>query len=168
MPAELAYSALVEALGPDVDAVAKDLELYAGDEPPPGYSLGNEVECILRAAAEAEFEQFHLVGYSGGGAASLAFTARHPERLLSLALFEPAWAGNDGVTPEEAALWDRFAQAMRLPPPERMTEFVRLQLAPGMPPPEPAPGPPPPWMAKRPPGLAVLVAAFETYDLDLD
>ena len=28
LPAQLAYGALVEALGPDVDAVAKELELY--------------------------------------------------------------------------------------------------------------------------------------------
>ena len=40
---------------------------------------------ILRAAEAAGFERFHLVGYSGGGAISAAFAARHPERLLSLA-----------------------------------------------------------------------------------
>ena len=42
LPAQPAYGALIEALGPDVQAVAKDLELYAGDEPPPGWSLDTE------------------------------------------------------------------------------------------------------------------------------
>ena len=39
LPAELAYGALIEALGSDVDAVAKDLEVYATAEPPDDYSL---------------------------------------------------------------------------------------------------------------------------------
>lgn len=36
LPAGLAYKALIEALGPDVQAVAKELELYRKDEPPAG------------------------------------------------------------------------------------------------------------------------------------
>src|SRR5438045_4067123 len=100
MPADLAYGALIEALGDDVEAIAKDLEVYAGPEPPPGYTLDNEIDGIARAAGGAGFERFHLVGYSGGGAASLAFAAKHPERLMSLALLEPAWMGHDEMGPE--------------------------------------------------------------------
>src|SRR6266849_719989 len=96
MPADLAYGALLEALDDDVEAIAKELEVYAGPEPPPGYTLDHEIDGVLRAADEAGFERFHLVGYSGGGASSLAFAAKHPERLLSLALLEPAWMGNKG------------------------------------------------------------------------
>src|SRR4051794_13291901 len=139
MPAAPAYAALIEALGTDVDAVAKDLELYSGDGPPPRYSLDHEVDGVIRAAEQAQFERFHLVGYSGGGAAALAFAARHPDPLLSLALFEPAWAGNDGRTPEEIELWGKLGEAMQRPPAERMSEFVRLQLAPGVEPPAPPP-----------------------------
>ena len=36
MPADLAYGSLLEALGDGVDAIAKDLEVYAGPEPPSG------------------------------------------------------------------------------------------------------------------------------------
>jgi hypothetical protein len=32
---------------PDVEAVAKDLELYAGDEPPPEWSLDMEIDGVL-------------------------------------------------------------------------------------------------------------------------
>ena len=48
------------------------------------YELETELAGILRAAEAAGFERFHLVGYSGGGAISTAFAARHPEQLLSL------------------------------------------------------------------------------------
>ena len=65
LPAQPAYAALLEVLGERSDAVTKDLELYSGDEPPPGYSLDLEVEGILRAADDHSFGRFHLVGYSG-------------------------------------------------------------------------------------------------------
>ena len=44
LPAQAAYGALIAALGPDVVPVAKDLELYDGDEPPPGWSLDTEIK----------------------------------------------------------------------------------------------------------------------------
>ena len=65
LPADLAYGALLEALGNEVEAVAKELEIYAGEEPPPNYALDVEVDGILRAAEAAGFGRFHLVGYSG-------------------------------------------------------------------------------------------------------
>jgi len=168
LPAELAYGALIESLGPDVEAVAKDLELYAGETPPPEYTLDIEVEGILGEADERGWDRFHLVGYSGGGAAALAFTARHPERLRSLALMEPAWAGNWDLTPAEQALWAEYERIMDLPPEEFMRAFVGLGLKPGVRPPEPPPGDPPPWMAGRPAGLAAFMRTFQTYELDRD
>src|SRR6266516_4926155 len=124
MPADLAYGSLLEALGEDVEAIAKDLEVYAGPEPQPGYTLDNEIDGVLRTARDAGFERFHLVGYSGGGAASVAFAAEHPERLLSLALLEPAWMGNDGLSPEEQAVRREFDRIAALPPDQMMPAFV--------------------------------------------
>jgi pimeloyl-ACP methyl ester carboxylesterase len=168
MPADLAYGALIDALGEDVEAVAKDLEVYADPEPPADYTLEYEVDGVLRAARDAGFERFHLVGYSGGGASSLAFAARHPERLLSLALIEPAWFGNEGLSPEEQAVRREFEQIASLPPEQMMPAFVAAQLAPGVDPPPPPPGPPPPWMAKRPAGLRAFMKTFDSSTLDLD
>jgi pimeloyl-ACP methyl ester carboxylesterase len=167
LPVEPAYAALLGVLGERVDAVTKDLEVYAGDQPPPDFSLGTEVEGILRVADAHEFERFHLVGYSGGGASALAFTAVHGDRLLSLALLEPAWAGNDRTAAEEA-LMQRFRALDSLPPEQFMAGFMRLQLAPGVEPPPPPEGPPPPWMAKRPAGIRAFINAFENGHLDLD
>jgi pimeloyl-ACP methyl ester carboxylesterase len=169
LPVELAYRALLEALGERVEAVTKDLEVYAGDEPPAAYGLSAEIEGIRRQADAQHFERFHLVGYSGGGASSLSFTATYPERLLSLALLEPAWAGNTDLSREELALRQQFEEAAAVESPDLfMREFVRLQLRPGSVPPPPPPEPHPPWMAKRPPGLRALMRAFNEYELDLE
>jgi pimeloyl-ACP methyl ester carboxylesterase len=166
LPAEPAYSVLLGALGDRVDAVAKDLEVYATDEPPASYSLELEEQGIVREADARGFDRFHLVGYSGGGAACLAFAASHGDRLLSLALLEPAWAGNRR-TPAEEALHKRFAALDQLPEDEQMAEFTRLQLAPGVEPPPRPDAPPPPWMAKRPAGIRAFLRAFESGELDL-
>lgn len=167
LPAEPAYAALLAVLGERVNGVAKDLEVYAGDVPPADFSLDTEVEGIVRVADAHGFERFHLVGYSGGGASSLAFAARHGQRLLSLTLLEPAWAGNDR-TPAEEAVMRRFRALERLPPDQFMAGFLHLQLAPGVEPPPPPDGPPPAWLAKRPAGLRAFIKAFDNGDLDLD
>jgi pimeloyl-ACP methyl ester carboxylesterase len=167
LPADLAYAALLQVLEERVAVVAKDLEVYAEDQPPPGFSLDTEIKGILREADARGFDHFHLVGYSGGGAVSLAFAAQCGERLLSLALLEPAWAGNERTPPEEA-LMQRFRALASLPPDEYMAGFVQLQLAPGVEPPPPPEGPPPAWMAKRPAGIRALLDAFDKGDLDLE
>jgi pimeloyl-ACP methyl ester carboxylesterase len=147
LPAGLAYGALQEALGEQVAAVAKELEVYAGDEPPPDYTLELEVEGVLRTAEASGLERFHLVGYSAGGASSLAFVARHPERLQSLALLEPAWAGNEGLHPAAEAAQREFGRITALPPDRMLPAFMRANLRPGVELPPPPPGPAPPWMA---------------------
>ena len=166
LPAEPAYGALMAALGSDVDVVAKELEVYATVAPPADYSLELEVDGVLRAADARGWERFHLAGYSGGGASALAFTARHPDRLSSLALLEPAWAGNWDLSPAEQALWREYRRLEGLPPDQFMPAFVRLGLKPGVSPPPPPTGAPPPWMAKRPAGIGAFLRTFGTYELD--
>ena len=58
----------------------------------------------------------------------MAFAAAHPERLLSLALIEPAWLGNEGLGRDEQAVWREFERIMDLPPEELMPAFVANQL----------------------------------------
>jgi pimeloyl-ACP methyl ester carboxylesterase len=166
LPADLAYRALLDALGEEVEAVTKDLELYAGDEPPGDYTLDTEIAGLLREADARGWERFHLVGYSGGGAAALAAAARVPDRLLSLAVLEPAWAGDWDVSEAEQAVRREFQKLEALPPEEFMARFVRLGLRPGVEPPAAPPGPPPLWMAKRPAGIVAFSRTFVTYNLD--
>ncbi len=89
-PAAVRYAALAEAVRDVADFHTKDLEVYAGDQPPSGYGIEAEVSAIARFADAEGLPKFHLLGYSGGGFISLAFAGTHADRLLSLALFEPA------------------------------------------------------------------------------
>lgn len=132
LPAELAYGSLVAALGSDAEVIAKELEVYATDEAPRDYTLDLEVAGVLRDAGARGWEWFHLVGYSGGGAAALAVAARHPERLSSLALLEPAWAGRWDLSPAEQALWREYDRLEALPPDQFMRAFMRLAVKPGV------------------------------------
>ncbi|WP_458779286.1 alpha/beta fold hydrolase [Arthrobacter sp. D3-16] len=166
LPARLAYGDLIEALGPEVQAIAKDLELYADDEPPPRWSLDTEIAGVLRDADALGWETFHLVGYSGGGAAALAFAAKHPGRLLSLALLEPAWAGNWDWSPAHTEFRKKYDQLETLPPEQFIPAFMRLGVKPDVVLPPPPPGPPPPWMAKRPAGIKAFLQTFKNFDLD--
>lgn len=166
LPAELAYRSLIEAIGPGVDARIKDLEVYATEHPAPDFGLASEVAGLFRLADEAGFDTFHAVGYSAGGAAVLAAVEETPERLRSLALLEPAWAGWTAMHEAEAAVWERIREVMRLPDGDMMRAFIEVQLAPGVPPAEQASGPAPEWMAKRPSGLRAITRAFEAADLD--
>ena len=166
MPASLAYADLLAAFEPRVDARAKELEVYSGATvPPPDYGLEREIAGIDRLADESGFDRFHLVGYSGGGASSLAYAVSEPERLLSLTLAEAAWAGVAGRSAEEAAAFDRAVAALALEPQEMLPAFMRAQLAEGVPLPQPPEGPPPPWMADRPAGGRALADAFERFEL---
>lgn len=160
LPAEYAYPDLVAALGSDVDARYKELELYADEEPPPGWDLDAEVAGVSLLAGEAGFDRFHLVGYSAGGACALAFCAAHPERLLSLTLSEPAWGGNEGWTEEERQHWRRADEMMALPPEQMMAAFMGGGHSADD-------EPMPPWFARRPAGLKALHSAFKSYRLDL-
>jgi pimeloyl-ACP methyl ester carboxylesterase len=165
-PVEIAYAPLLSVIGNQIQSLIKELELYETDAPPPNCGLELEVEGIRRVVDDAGLKCFHLVGYSGGGAISLAFTAKYPERLRSLALIEPAWIG--APTDEDAADWGELKRVMQLPPGERMQAFRHWHFRPGMEPPaSPQPsGPPPTWMAKRPAGLEAMFRAFNKYDLD--
>ena len=166
LPAELAYGALVGALGPDVEVLQKELEVYAAPEPPVGYGLETEVAGAVREADARGWERFHLVGYSAGGAASLALAAKRPERLASLALLEPAWAGHWDLSPAEEAVWLEYDRLAGLPPDQLLPNFVRFGLRPGVSIPAPPPGDPPAWMAGRPAGICAILHAFEQGVLD--
>ena len=106
---------------------------------------------VLRDADARGWDRFHLVGYSAGGAAALATAARHPDRLLSLGLLEPAWAGGWEMDDAERALWRELERLEGLPPDEFIHAFVRLELRPGVEPPAPTPDRRRPgWRTARP------------------
>jgi pimeloyl-ACP methyl ester carboxylesterase len=159
-PAAVRYSAFLTHL-PDVNAVVKDLEVYATDEPPADYSIENEIRGIEEAADKAGLERFHLYGHSGGGACALAFVAAQPGRVISLAVDEPAtdFSEEDAADPAQRDL----DAAMGLPEDEAAAAFLRLQLAEGVEVPAPLQGPLPPFMSNRPAGIRAFVNAIKGY-----
>jgi pimeloyl-ACP methyl ester carboxylesterase len=164
-PAVLRYAPLQSALGSEVSLHLKDLEVYSGDQPPPGYSIATEVDGLARFADSLNAPRFHLVAYSGGGFVSLAFAGTHPDRLASLAVFEPARTPGE-LSTEEAAR-DRHLRAVLSGKTgaEFMQAFTREQVRQGV---ELAPpsGPPPAWMGTRPAGLRAMLQAFADYRFD--
>ena len=166
-PAAIRYAPLVSDLGAKVDFHLKDLEVYSGEEPPAGHSIETEVEAVAQFADSLGLGRFHLLGYSAGGFVSLAFAGTHPDRLLSLAIFEPASLPGT-LSAEEAEPYRRLRAALDgLSGEQFMRSFMQLQVRPGVELPPPA-GPPPPWMRKRPAGLASLMAAFDAFPFDRD
>lgn len=167
MPAAIRYEPLATAVNGKVQLHPKDLELYSGEEPPPGYSIAMEVEAVTAFADALGLERFHLVGYSGGGFVSLAFAGAHPERLKSLAVFEPA--GIPGpLTPPEAELWDELRREVDgKSGAEFMRAFTTLQVKEGV---ElhGMDGPPPDSLKNRPRGLNTMMAAFEAHPFERD
>jgi pimeloyl-ACP methyl ester carboxylesterase len=120
------------------------------------------VEGISRAADTAGLDRFHLYGHSAGGACALAYTAAHPERVLSLALDEPA----SDFSPEARSELQKDLDGIAgRPAGEMLSAFLRLQLAPGVEPPSRPAGSPPEWMANRPAGIDAFVGALLRYRL---
>lgn len=168
LPAAVAYPALIEQLGDGASCLPKEAELFSGDRAPADYSLDMEVEGVLRAAADVGFERFGLVGYSMGGATALALAERHPGRVASLALVEPAPIRALSPGGEDDAMWLRIEEMMAMPPEERAKASASMLLKPGTPPPPPRPGPPPPWMASRMAAFEPMMRATWFYPLDID
>lgn len=115
-PAEIAYGDLCEKLGDGAQVIAQELAVYDHDEPPPGFSLETEINKVIKTADRAGFDRFQVAGYSGGGAIAAAFCAKHPDCLASLALMEPAWLGDEGMSQTERQVRDDINEAMAFRP----------------------------------------------------
>ena len=164
-PAAVRYTALVEHL-PGVRSLLHDLAVYDDDEPPADYSIAAELDALDRAADGAGFDRFHAFGHSGGGAVMLAYAAERGDRLVSVAVDEPA---SDFTADGDAIFgWPEFDEALALSPDEMIPAFMRLQVAADVVLPPPPDGPSPPWMAKRPAGIAAFVAALRNRRVDED
>jgi pimeloyl-ACP methyl ester carboxylesterase len=162
MPAALRYAPLIGALGDAARAIPKELEIYATPTPPPDYTIEREIAGIARAADAVGWERFHLYGHSAGGACALAFAAAHPERVLTLALDEPA----SDFSAEDRRLLRRDLDAMAgLPDDDRVAAFLRGQVAPGVDLPAPPAGSPPAWMASQRAGIDAFVGALPRHRL---
>src|SRR5215831_7039429 len=88
-PAAIRFGPLLEQL-PGARAIVHDLAVYDSDAPPADYSVSTELDALDRVADTAGLDRFHIFGHSGGGAVALAYAAQRGERLVSMAVDEPA------------------------------------------------------------------------------
>jgi len=126
--------------------------------------VDDEIRGVDAAADQAGLGQFRLYGYSAGAACALAYAVARPQRVLSLALDEPA----TDFTPADRA--DPARQAMdaaaALPAPAPAAAFMRQAVATRVTPPAPPGGLPPEWMASRAAALHVAAEALRQYQVD--
>jgi pimeloyl-ACP methyl ester carboxylesterase len=167
-PAAQRYRPLREAVGDAVELHMKDLEVYRDATPAADYSIEEELTAIDRFSDAKGLERFHLVGYSGGGFISLAYSGTHPDRILSLGMFEPARIPGRLSADEQAFFAGLERTLDGLHGDQFMATFVREQVKPGVVPPPPPPGPISPEMQKRPAGIAALIRAFDAYSFERD
>lgn len=163
VPAHVAYAPLMAELAHSSPVVTKELEVYAGDQPPEDYGLVLEIDGLDRFATGQGFDRFHLFGHSIGGAIALAYIARHPDRVASVALNEPATDFSDA---DRAPI--TVEQLSDVPEDQFMQRFVQQLVRPGV---ELPASPPPsdnPEMAKRPAGVAAAIPAVYAYRVDED
>jgi len=165
MPASVRYAPLIDALGPDVRATAKELEVYAQDVPPDDYSVVTELDGLGRFLDEQGIDRIHLYGHSAGASVALAFTAAYPQRVLSLAMDEPA---TDFSKDDRAVLREQFPQRLEdLPAAERMRVFATSLVRPNVQLSVPPPPPPGPESAKRPRGMLAFEKALHKHEMDI-
>jgi pimeloyl-ACP methyl ester carboxylesterase len=167
-PAAQRYKPLVEAVGDEAELHMKDLEVYREATPPADYSIEEELSAIDRFADAKGLERFHLVGYSGGGFISLAYSGTRPDRVLSLGMFEPARIPGRLSAEEQAFFAELQHKLGGLHGDQFMATFVREQVKPGVVLAPPPPGPISPEMQKRPAGIAALIEAFDAYGFERD
>lgn len=163
-PAAQRYAPLAAALDGAADLHWKDLEVYHDDAPPSDYSAETELAAIDRFADSLQLGRFHLVGYSGGGFVSLAYAGTRSDRLLSLAVFEPARVPGEMTRAELDFANHLRGKLAGLRGPDFMSAFVREQVRSGVD--LPPPPPPNPAMANRPAGIAAMQRAFDAFMFD--
>ena len=127
VPARARFAALMAALD-GREPWPEELEVRAGDAPPAGYTVDDEVAGLSAFLDERGVGRVHLYGHSAGASIALAFTAEHGDRVLSLALDELATDFSAEDQDLIAALWPGSLDD--LPVPQRMQVFARGLVAP--------------------------------------
>jgi len=175
-PAEDTFRPLRRVLAGQVRLLEKDLEAVQR-EPGEDYTLDIEVDALMKLADEYGWERFQLVAVDEGASVAIVAALRHPERVISLGLDEPVWAGNREPSEEEWAYWQRVTNAIRLEDSPLVEQYAAIQVgkqalpndeeADLQPPPDThAPDVPVAFRDARPNALRALWRAFSQTDLD--
>ena len=111
--------------------------------PADSYSFESQIGRIDRFMVVLKLDQFHLAGNSMGGAFTAAYGAKHPEKVLTLALLDPAGApsenksevarqleqGNNPLLVHNAADFDKLMALIFAKTPPIPAPFKRILAA---------------------------------------
>jgi esterase len=121
-------------LAPRVQMSLVELAVWSLDARP-SYDMDVEVGAVRALVDRAGFDRFHVFGFSAGGTVALASALAMPDRVLSVAVLEPATIGSDAWDPAEASWQAEMTRIRALPADARMDPFRRLLMRPGLDPP---------------------------------
>jgi abhydrolase domain-containing protein 6 len=111
--------------------------------PTDSYSFESQIRRIDRFMVVLKLDQFHLAGNSMGGALTATYGAKHPEKVLTLALLDPAGApsenksevvrqleqGNNPLLVHNAADFDKLMALIFVKTPPMPAPFKRILVA---------------------------------------
>ena len=111
--------------------------------PTDSYSFESQIGRIDRFVVVLKLDQFHLAGNSMGGALTATYGAKHPEKVLTLALLDPAGApsenksevarqleqGNNPLLVHNAADFDKLMALLFVKTPPIPAPFKRILAA---------------------------------------
>ena len=111
--------------------------------PTDSYSFESQIGRIDRFVVVLKLDQFHMAGNSMGGALTAAYGAKHPEKVLTLALLDPAGApsenksevarqleqGNNPLLVHNAADFDTLMALIFVKTPPIPAPFKRILVA---------------------------------------
>jgi pimeloyl-ACP methyl ester carboxylesterase len=104
---------LIAVLGHDHRVIVPDLLGHGRSPAAPAPVSALAQDAAQVAALVAEHESVHLVGHSYGAAVALRVALAQPERVRSLALYEPVVFGALRDHAEDESLWHEVVQAGR-------------------------------------------------------
>ncbi|MCJ7547045.1 MAG: alpha/beta hydrolase [Deltaproteobacteria bacterium] len=111
--------------------------------PTDSYSFESQIRRIDRFMVVLKLDQFHMAGNSMGGALTATYGAKHPEKVLTLALLDPAGApsenksevarqleqGNNPLLVANAADFDKLMALLFVKTPPIPAPFKRILAA---------------------------------------
>jgi pimeloyl-ACP methyl ester carboxylesterase len=97
-----AFSGSYHLILPDLPGFGENSQLESAP-----YDVANQVKRLNRFAESLGLERFHLAGSSLGGYIAGFYASEYPEKVKSLALFNPAGVNS----PVQSDLWRRLAES---------------------------------------------------------
>ena len=96
------WNPVIEALNADFDFIAPDARGHGlSDAPAQGYRPEDHAADAAGLIQALKLKRPVVVGHSMGGMQSTVLAAQHPELVRAVVVEDPAWFGEDNLTPDQ-------------------------------------------------------------------